>query len=70
MEVDAGNLFDIGFRIGDGITTPDDLFMSDGPWGYDDAAPSTVVNTFNVEPNEERFNGDEFPIERNMGVSS
>ncbi len=66
VEVDAGNLFDIGFRIGDGIQTPDDLFMSDGPWGYDDAAPSTVVNTYTVEPNEEVFNEDEFPIERNI----
>lgn len=66
MEVDAGNLFDIGFRIGDGIATPDDLFMSDGPWGYDDAAPSTVVNMYQVEPNQEAFNDDEFPIERNI----
>ncbi|TGV00229.1 DUF6923 family protein [Flavivirga rizhaonensis] len=66
IEVDAGNLFDIGFRIGDGIQTPDDLFMSDGPWGYDNAAPSTVVNTYNVEPNEEEFNDDEYPIERNI----
>ncbi|GAA3612134.1 T9SS type A sorting domain-containing protein [Flavivirga amylovorans] len=66
IEVDAGNLFDIGFRIGDGIETPDDLFMSDGPWGYDNAAPSTVVNTYNVTPNEEEFNDDEYPIERNI----
>ena len=66
MEVDTGNLFDIGFRIGDGIATPDDLFMSDGPWGYDDAAPSTVVNTYNVEPNQEAFHNDAFPIERNI----
>lgn len=66
MEVDAGNLFDIGFRIGDGIQTPDDLFMSDGPWGYDDAAASTVVSTYNVSPNEEQFDEDEFPIERNL----
>ncbi len=66
MEVDAGNLFDIGFRIGDGKNTPDDLFMSDGPWGYDDAAPSTVVNTYTIESNEEAFNDDEYPIERNI----
>ena len=66
IEVDAGNLFDIGFRIGDGIQTPDDLFMSDGPWGYDNAAPSTVVSTYSVEPNEEEFNDDDYPIERNI----
>ncbi|NMH88728.1 T9SS type A sorting domain-containing protein [Flavivirga algicola] len=66
VEVNAGNLFDIGFRIGDGIQTPDDLFMSDGPWGYDDAASSTMVTAYNVKPNEEAFDGDEFPIERNI----
>jgi len=36
LQLQTGNLFDIGFRIGDGISTPDDLFMSDGPWGIDD----------------------------------
>ncbi len=66
MEVDAGNLFDIGFRIGDGKATPDDLFMSDGPWGYDDAAPSTKVTYYNVQQNEEAFNSDEFAVERNI----
>ncbi len=66
IEVDAGSLFDIGFRIGDGIKTPDDLFMSDGPWGYDNAAPSTVVSNFNVKTNEEVFGDDEFPVERNI----
>ncbi|MDO5981074.1 DUF6923 family protein [Flavivirga spongiicola] len=70
IEVDAGNLFDIGFRIGDGIATPDDLFMSDGPWGYDDAAPSTMVNVYKVEPNKEEFNDDEFPIERNIELAA
>ena len=54
MEIDAGNLFDIGFRIGDGIATPDDLFMSDGPWGYDDAADtSLLVDSYEVTPNAE-----------------
>ncbi len=68
VEVDAGNLFDIGFRIGDGIQTPDDLFMSDGPWGYDNAAPTTVVTAYNIESNEEEFSDDEFPIERNIAL--
>lgn len=66
IEVETGNLFDIGFRIGDGIKTPDDLFMSDGPWGYDDAAPSTVVSNYSIQPNEIQFNDDEFPVERNL----
>ncbi len=70
MEVDAGNLFDIGFRIGDGIATPDDLFMSDGPWGYDDAAPSTTVINYTVNTNEKAFSDDEFPIERNIELTA
>ena len=67
LEIDAGKLFDIGFRIGDGIATPDDLFMSDGPWGYDDAPTNMLVHTYEVNPNEAPFDKDEFPIERNIG---
>ncbi|AUP77645.1 DUF6923 family protein [Flavivirga eckloniae] len=70
MEVDAGNLFDIGFRIGDGVNTPDDLFMSDGSWGYDDAGSNTVVNNYKVESNGEQFNDDEYPVERNIELSA
>ncbi|MDO5968646.1 T9SS type A sorting domain-containing protein [Flavivirga aquimarina] len=66
VEVDAGSLFDIGFRIGDGIQTPDDLFMSDGSWGYDDAGESTIVSSYIVEPNEAQFSDNEYPIERNI----
>ncbi|WP_117885674.1 DUF6923 family protein [Aureibaculum luteum] len=70
VQVDAGNLFDIGFRIGDGKETPDDLFMSDGPWGYDDAAPSTSVMKYNIESNDYTFNDDDFPIERNIELEA
>ncbi|OEK08155.1 hypothetical protein A8C32_01450 [Flavivirga aquatica] len=66
IEVDAGNLFDIGFRIGNGIQTPDDLFMSDGPWGVDDAAPSTTITSYTIETNDEQFNDDEYAVERNI----
>ncbi len=70
IQVDAGNLFDVGFRIGDGINTPDDLFMSDGPWGYDDAAPSTTVTHYAVNTNQEAFNDEDFPIERNIELTA
>ncbi len=66
VTVDTGNLFDIGFRIGDGIATPDDLFMSDGPWGIDDSQSSTTVQEYNVTPNTEDFDTDVLPIERNV----
>ncbi|MEP3837627.1 MAG: T9SS type A sorting domain-containing protein [Algibacter sp.] len=70
IEVDAGNLFDIGFRIGDGVATPDDLFMSDGPWGYDDAAPTTTVTHYTVNEGDKTFNNDEYTIERNVNLEA
>nr|WP_321227104.1 T9SS type A sorting domain-containing protein [uncultured Psychroserpens sp.] len=66
LQLETGNLFDIGFRIGDGIATPDDLFMSDGPWGIDDSQTNTTVDTYSVLQNNFTFNDNDFPIERNM----
>ncbi|PKH51541.1 hypothetical protein CXF68_12985 [Tenacibaculum sp. Bg11-29] len=66
LQVPTGNLFDIGFRIGDGIATPDDLFMSDGPWGVDDSETSTSVISYNILPNDFTFEDNEFPVERNV----
>jgi hypothetical protein len=68
--VDTGNLFDIGLRIGDGIATPDDLFMSDGPWGVDDAAASTVVSNYTILPNENSFDAEVYPVERNLNLTA
>ncbi|MCL5128188.1 T9SS type A sorting domain-containing protein [Algibacter sp. L4_22] len=70
IEVDAGSLFDIGFRIGDGVQTPDDLFMSDGPWGYDDAAPSTQVTEYTIAANTEALSDEDFNIERNITLKA
>ena len=69
LTVNTGNLFDIGFRIGDGIATPDDLFMSDGPWGIDDAQPDTTVNLYEVTTNDFDFEATDFLIERNVNLS-
>lgn len=70
ITVPTGHLFDIGFRIGDGINTPDDLFMSDGPWGFDDSQASTSVNNYNVTENTIAFNSLDFPIERNVTLNA
>ncbi|WP_054852574.1 T9SS type A sorting domain-containing protein [Olleya sp. ITB9] len=70
LEVSTGNLFDIGFRIGDGINTPDDLFMSDGPWGVDDSEANTTVNSYLVSPNTTTFDSQDFPIERNVTLNA
>ncbi|WP_235989241.1 DUF6923 family protein [Psychroserpens algicola] len=66
LQLETGNLFDIGFRIGDGIATPDDLFMSDGPWGIDDSQQDTTVDTYAVIPNNYTYDVLDFPIERNV----
>jgi len=66
LTVDTGRLFDIGFRIGDGIATPDDLFMSDGPWGIDDSQQGTTVNAYNVTANNFNFEATDYPVERNV----
>ncbi|VXB67080.1 conserved exported hypothetical protein [Flavobacterium sp. 9AF] len=70
VSITTGNLFDVGFRIGDGIHTPDDLFLSDGPWGVDDAASSTQINSFLVVPQTTSYENDAFGIERNIILSA
>ena len=70
VDLETGNLFDVGFRIGDGNATPDDLFMSDGPWGIDDSQESTNVRTYNVTANNQFFDTNDFPIERNVDLKS
>ncbi len=68
--VNTGHLFDIGFRIGDGINTPDDIFMSDGPWGVDDYQTDTNVTDYEVTTNYETFENNDFPIERNINLTA
>lgn len=64
--VDTGYLFDIGFRIGDGIAIPDDLFLSDGPWGVDDAQDDTAVQEYEITANTNISNTDDRLVERNL----
>ena len=70
LNLTTGNLFDIGFRIGNGIQTPDDLFMSDGPWGFDDNATTTQVLEYEVNTNETTPEIDQFIIERNPYIKA
>jgi len=64
------NIFDIGFRIGDGIGTPDDLFLSDGPWGIDASRERTTVSKYNIVQNDFEFDAEDFAIERNVELSA
>lgn len=70
LQIPTGNIFDIGFRIGDGVNIPDDIFMSDGPWGIDDSQISTTVNNYNISQNEIEFESNDFPIERNLVLNA
>jgi hypothetical protein len=70
LQFETGNLFDIGFRISDGSGTPDDLFMSDGPWGIDDSADTTEVKEYTISPNTTEFDASDFPVERNVYVQA
>ncbi len=70
INIETDNLFDIGFRIGDGNATPDDLFMSDGSWGIDDAAIGTSIIEYEVSQNTTDFNTEDFPIERNISLEA
>lgn len=69
--VETGSIFDIGFRLtNESGDTPDDLFMSDGPWGADDYATGTNVNSFEVSSNETAYEGSGFRVERNISLQA
>ena len=71
LTLEMGYLFDIGFRIHSGTNnTPDDLFMSDGSWGIDDAATSTEVNEFVVMPHLLPIQDDGLIVERGVTLSA
>lgn len=68
LTIPTSRLFDIGFRLGDGIQTPDDLFLSDGPWGVDDAQPNTAISNFEVSATTTTFDTNSLPLERNISL--
>ena len=68
MVVNTGNVFDIGFRLENGKDTPDDLFMSDGPWGSDDSSDGTTINTFEITQNNDVYTGLGYRVERNINL--
>ena len=70
MIVNTGNVFDIGFRLENGTDTPDDLFMSDGPWGSDDSSTGTTVNTFEITQNDDVYTGLGYRVERNINLEA
>lgn len=70
QEIAVGPLFDIGFRIGDGVNVADDLFLSDGPWGVDDSQSSTQIAAYQITENTTTYEENEFPIARNVHLEA
>ncbi|MFK7060714.1 T9SS type A sorting domain-containing protein [Flavobacterium oreochromis] len=65
-----GSLFDVGMRIGKNTPVPDDLFLSDGPWGLDNSAKGTTILNYQIKPNSYEVLSNEFPIERNVSLNA
>lgn len=71
ISINTGNIFDIGFRIeNDTNETPDDLFMSDGPWGADDSSDSTTLTNFEITQNDHIYSGNGYRVERNISLEA
>jgi hypothetical protein len=71
LVVETGNIFDIGFRLENTTNqTPDDLFMSDGPWGVDDSSEGTTLNSFEITQNENIYAGSGYRVERNISLNA
>jgi len=70
ITIEIGSMFDLGIRIStESISTPDDLFVSDGPWGVDDAAQTEIID-YSVVPSVVEKNADNYPIERGVRLTA
>lgn len=66
VRLDIPSFYDFGFRVSTSIGgSPDDLFISDGTWGVDDFASSTVIQEFEVETSSMTDNTDNYSVARN-----
>ncbi len=71
IELEVGQLFDLGFRVStEQGGTPDDLFVSDGPWGYDDAAIGTDIIDFVVTQDLSLMDPSLLEIERDIHLEA
>lgn len=71
LEVDLGNIFDVGFSItGDKSMLNDALYLADGPWGldYDTNEVNNAALVIDNTANTEIVNG-QYEIERNSSAS-
>ena len=70
LTIEIGSMFDLGIRIStESISTPDDLFVSDGPWGIDDAAQTEILD-YTVVPSAIEKTEDNYPVERGVELTA
>lgn len=70
LKVPVSQLFDSGLTIrNDADGTADVLYLADSPWGIDAAPNSSVVERFEVSPNESLAVANAQLLERNASVS-
>lgn len=71
VKVETGTFFDAGFRITAGKnTTPDDVFVSDGPWGVDAYANSTQVEEFEIMSEQRAKETKSLHLERSVSLKA
>ncbi len=69
--IETGNLFDIGFRLrSNNGDTPDDLFLSDGPWGVDASENGTNIDSYIITENEDYYTGNGLRVARNVELEA
>lgn len=70
VQVDIGNLFDVGFSVtGNNSPQSDALYLADGPWGIDYLETETKISNFDIEGNLNEYTGEAYYVERNATVS-
>ncbi len=50
VEIPTGFVYDFGFEISDGLSTPDAVYLSDGKWLIDDMHDGVRVSRFEIMP--------------------
>ncbi len=69
--IDMQGFFDAGIRLSTERTgTPDDLFVSDGPWGLDASAATTTVQNYEVTRTQMDKTEQVYPVSRGINVEA
>ncbi len=71
LTIDMQGFFDAGIRLStERAGTPDDLFVSDGPWGLDTSAATTTVQSYEVIRTHKEKTEQIYPVNRGVYVDA